>query len=811
MRLERPGKACSVTPIDSIYPPVVHLQNGEVLHVHTEDDVRRAKKELKTILYLGDILISYGDFSENGHVLVPAGYCPEWWFAEFERAILKLHGSWDATQISELYGIPLDSVQTFSKDAPRAQISYPIAAHLSKTLGVPLHPSYLFFWKLLKKDQLLFLCSALESAHLFEEEGKIKKMVLIFSEELKFILETLAIPHMLASQDHIVVEWPSAHVLVEILDLSKKEQLIAQLETQDVLTALNSISPMVLRDKAGTFIGARMGRPEKAKMRKLKGSPHTLFPVGEEGGKMRSFTAALSTGFIEADFPYYLCPSCNLETVYALCHRCGAQGIRKYFDMVAEGRMVDSKIGEKVKAYKKRKVPLKEYYDSAQKIAGCKLLPSEVLKGVRGTSNEEHLPEHLTKGLLRAKYHVFVNKDGTTRYDMSELPITHFIPEEIGTSVEKLCELGYTTDIYGTPLTQETQILELKPQDLILPGFTNLDEDACDQVMFGVARFIDDMLVNMYLQEPYYNFKHKRDLIGHLVIGLAPHISAGMVGRIIGFSQTQGMFAHPLYHASLRRDCDGDEACVMLLLDALLNLSRQFLPTKRGAKTMSAPLVLTSKLLSTEVDDQVHGLDIGFRYPLELYEAALEYKSAGELNTTEKKLMPQIKHRLDTPGQYEGMGFTHMLKDMNMGVLCSAYKTLESMNEKLEGQMKIAEMVRAVDRSGVATMVIEKHFLKDIKGNLRKFSTQTFNCTNCYTAYRRPPLSGKCNACSSGKINFTVSEGAVIKYLASTIELTNKYSVTPYLKQVITLTERSIHDVFGKDKEKQTGLNAWFG
>ena len=50
-----------------------------------------------------------------------------------------------------------------------------------------------------------------------------------------------------------------------------------------------------------------------------------------------------------------------------------------------------------------------------------------------------------------------------------------------------------------------------------------------------------------------------------------------MVGRIIGFSQTQGMLSHPMYHAALRRDCDGDEACVMLLMDSLLNFSRTYI------------------------------------------------------------------------------------------------------------------------------------------------------------------------------------------------------------------------------------------
>ncbi len=50
----------------------------------------------------------------------------------------------------------------------------------------------------------------------------------------------------------------------------------------------------------------------------------------------------------------------------------------------------------------------------------------DLIKGVRGTSNKDHIPEHLIKGILRAEHDIYVNKDGTTRYDMTQLPITHF-------------------------------------------------------------------------------------------------------------------------------------------------------------------------------------------------------------------------------------------------------------------------------------------------------------------------------------------------------------------------------------------------
>jgi DNA polymerase II large subunit len=356
----------------------------------------------------------------------------------------------------------------------------------------------------------------------------------------------------------------------------------------------------------------------------------------------------------------------------------------------------------------------------------------------------------------------------------------------------------------GKPLTDPQQILEIKPQDIIIPAGENNVEMQGDKVMINVSRFIDELLTSFYGLEAFYNIKKKEDLVGHLVLALAPHISAGMVGRIIGFSQTQGFFAHPLFHAALRRDCDGDEGSISLLLDGLLNFSRQYLPNRRGARTMDAPLVLTSKLIPSEVDDQAHGLDIVERYPLEFYEAALEYKPPWEVG------IEQINNRLGTPLQYEQMKYTLPVDDMNDGAMYSAYKSLPSMAEKLEGQMEIAKKIRAVEESFVATLTISKHFLKDTKGNLRKFSLQRFRCVACNEKYRRPPLIGRCTVCN-GKVIFTISQGSIVKYLEPSIHIAEKYGAEPYITQTLMLLKKRVESIFGKEKEKQEALGKWFG
>ena len=456
--------------------------------------------------------------------------------------------------------------------------------------------------------------------------------------------------------------------------------------------------------------------------------------------------------------------------------------------------------GEEKVTFARQEIEIRRIFDACLHKLKFKIYP-DLIKGVRGTSNKSHIPEHLIKGILRAKHDVSVNKDGTIRYDCSEVTLTHFTPREVGTSVEKLVEMGYLTDCYGAALERDDQIVELRPQDVVIPCCPESPDEPADEVLFRTGNFIDELLVRLYGMKPHYNFKTPADVVGHYIVGLAPHTSAGIVGRIVGRSKTQGFLAHPLYHAAMRRDCDGDESCISLLLDVFLNFSAKFLPETRGS-TMDAPLVLTSVLNPAEVDDMAFHVDRAWRYPIELYDAALEYKKPGEIK------VQLIEHVLGTPGQFEGMGFTHDTGDINAGVLCSAYKTLPSMGEKLEGQMDLAVKIWACDEADVARLVIEKHFIRDLKGNLRKFTQQEYRCVACNEKFRRPPLIGKCTKCS-GKILFTISEGSVVKYLEASLRLARTYGVSAYLMQDLELLERKIVDLFGKDKEKQTGLGDW--
>ncbi|MBI2652987.1 DNA polymerase II large subunit [Candidatus Woesearchaeota archaeon] len=1261
LKVERPGKATAISVCDCIEGPIVKLNDGSVIRLDGEHKAKQVSNTIKEILFLGDILISYGDFFNRAHPLPPAGYCEEWWSLEVEKGIVNMFGSLDYYKLSQLTNIDEKYLENIIKNSFFEKPDAKTAIILSKTLMVPLHPYYTYHWKTISKENFMELLKWLASAKIESEGNNIKKIILPKNEVGKRVLEVLGAPHILINDEFTIVENEDAEILYVVLRLDEKnfyEQYKGS-EIDDVLDLINSISKIKLRDKSGIFIGARMGRPEKAKVRKLDGEPHTLFPIGKEGGKLRSFQSEMEVGSVEAEFPTYFCGKCKKETILSVCEQCDTKTTKTgYCNICGLVEGTKCRHGEVIQ-YKPQRIDIGYYFKSLLKKLNMQQYP-DLIKGVRGTSSKNHIPEHFAKGILRAKYDIPVNRDGTTRYDMTQLPITHFKPKEIGTSVEELKDMGYHKDIYGLELTDSEQILELKSQDIILPKCEDAPEAGADKVLYNISLFIDELLVSLYHQKRFYNLKSEKELIGHLVVVLAPHTSAGIAGRIIGFSKTQAFFAHPLLHAATRRDClsydsyvsmkengiwkiekigalienlnptqkadnfgtfkkdisniytwsnpgqsevvevtkhqpskmlrlfledgrkieltdyhkiylkgkkekrayevkegdqltvnynknieekdieeiflpeifsdrddimlrniedylsklkplskhenfsirdsfpikfvkgflskhnkslkdlpskvkiaikrdsvsipirirlgnelmeviglyiaegylrknaskkgfyqtsiagnnqirnyvkkvfnshfslkpsyenssqvvfssrivyelfrnyfgvginakskripslflnlkkekiaallrgyfegdgsvssrdirvtcdtvseglkydlsfvlsrfsiftkfyeyekepgpkvrefylkkqkqiprfkitkiiilsnfvkkfkqigfiserknrilhelcqkepygsridfdehytypkivkieqigdkmsycfnvssehnffandilvhncDGDEASVSLLMDALLNFSRQFLPDSRGS-TQDTPLVLTSILVPTEVDDMVFDLDIVQRYPIEFYEATQNYELPWNVK------IDKFINILNSEGQYAGIGYTHPVSNINMGVKCSSYKTIPSMEDKLKGQMELADKIRAVDATDVARLVIEKHLLRDIKGNLRKFSMQQFRCSKCTEKYRRPPLIGKCLACGS-RLIFTVSEGTIIKYLEPAISLSDKYNLPPYLKQVLELTKDRVEGVFGKEKDKQEGLGRWFG
>jgi DNA polymerase II large subunit len=235
-------------------------------------------------------------------------------------------------------------------------------------------------------------------------------------------------------------------------------------------------------------------------------------------------------------------------------------------------------------------------------------------------------------------------------------------------------------------------------------------------------------------------------------------------------------------------------------LDTLLDFSRDYLPAQIGG-IMDAPLLLIPIVNTQEVQRQVHDFDVTGAYPLEFYEKTWENVEAKNIN----RLIDIIEYRLGTETQFEGFKFTTPVSNINMGNVESVYKRFKTMVEKLNNQLELAEKIEAVDAKKVALKVLTKHFIRDIAGNLRAFSTQGFRCKSCNKRFRRLPLRGVCPSCS-GQLTLTVYRGGIEKYLEAAQHLINKYGLPRYYNQRILLMKEEINALFEGKKPKQITL-----
>jgi DNA polymerase II large subunit len=774
MKTERPGKGTIGTPCDQIEGPIVLLQNGDLVQINSVDKIKRG---ISKIIDLGEILIPYGEFIENNALLPDASYVYEWWIQDLQKSVNCLPNDHSYASIIKAENDVQNIVnQDLNKTVDLTRPSYKDAFDISERYSVPLHPNFNLFWHDIERDNLTKLSRYIKEYGriIFDEE---LKLILPQNKDVKNILVDLGACHKQRDENLILDKY--SYPIIRCCGLDVSDGFIIEsknynsLDGDNTLELVTKLSGVRIQARSPFRIGTRMGRPEKAAPRKMKPPPHILFPLGNYGGNQRLLRTAAEKDKIEIEAGKRICPKCNKSTYKLFCS-CGTH------TKVVDGRIETHEINL-TNELKQAKNKIKE-----------RNIP-DTIKGVIGTISKNKTPEPLEKGILRAKHDVYVFKDGTIRFDMTDAPLTHFKPGEIGVSLKRLKDLGYTKDFLGNELKNNYQICELKVQDVIISRH-------CAEYFIQASRFIDDLLVKFYGLNKFYGIRKIQDLTGHLVIGLAPHTSAGALGRIIGFTNTQVCYAHPFYHATKRRNADGDEDGLMLLMDVLLNFSHSYVPDKRGGR-MDLPLILTTRIDPAEVDKEAHNLDTLHRYPLDFYESTMKHEHSKNLES----IMGLVSSRIGSRLQYEGFGFTHDTTDISVGPKESTYKTLKSMMDKMNVQLGLAAKIRAVDEADVAYKVIERHFLPDVLGNLRAFSKQSVRCPLCNTIYRRAPLKGICTKCN-GKLTLTVHERSIKKYLDISRKIAKQYNLPIYAQQRITLVEKSINSLFESDKVNQTKI-----
>ena len=536
LKIEYPGKATVGTPTDSIEPPVVRLENGEIRRVETREEAKELEHRIDEILFLGDMLVTYGEFIENGKKLIPSPFVDEWWELELEKALEEKD---------------MELGKDFSDRTPTPKE----AEKISRALDIRMHPRWTHHWidvepedfkelykKLLGNNHSEEKASqAIEDALIQKKDGEIVKQDM---EALKILLK---------------------------LEENNTDKLDIIEASKDIPEFIEEVSGIKIGKQSTHYMGARMGRPEKAEKRTLNGKPQLLFPCGKkEGGRMRNLSASYEQtihgekGIVREEIIHNKCTECGEVTHYSFCRECDAPADPIWFCSSCKNEYdekpeeCESCGNDRFQRYKETNIDVRGMMDEALENLGMRK-PPELLKSFRGMTSKHKHVEPIEKGLLRQKHDLYVNKDATVRYDALDIPTTHFKPREVNAPVEKLRELGYKEDINGNKLTEDDQVVALKPQDIIIPK-SEKTLPASDYFV-NVANFVDDLLEQFYGLDSFYDAEEPKDLIGCLVIGLAPHTSGGTVGRIIGFTDAKGMYAHPYWHAAKRRNClPGDVA-----------------------------------------------------------------------------------------------------------------------------------------------------------------------------------------------------------------------------------------------------------
>ena len=561
IKTELPGKAAGVVPVDSIEGPTVKLANGELRRIDDVETAKRLRNGVETIVDLGEYLVNYGEFVENNQPLAPASYAVEWWRQDLAAAGVDVQAITD------------DVTVDLTHPTPTTALTWAVE------YDAPLHPVYTYLWHDITVEQFQDFTTTIRAGEVVpvEETAVAADLtagfvvpsddVLVLDTAAGPLLTALLVEHIETDDAVFVPTWrPVVRSAGFSTALEKQWETLPDeaREWPNAMQAVNAVAPFEIRERAPTRVGNRMGRPEKSEVRELSPAVHTLFPITDAGGDQRDVAAAAThtssmqaaRGAIDVEVGIRRCTACDVQTHWPRCPECGDYIDPHYTCPDCEQTLTPDESGRVVcthcettgTAVQTKTLDLHGEYRSALETVGERETAFEILKGVKGLSSAVKTPEPLEKGILRAKHDVSVFKDGTVRYDMTDLPVTTVTPAELNVSPARFRELGYETDIHGDDLRHGDQLVELNVQDIVL-------SNGAAEHMYKTANFVDDLLSSYYDMAPYYELEEPADIVGELVFGMAPHTSAAVVGRVVGIADVSAGYAHPYFHAAKRRNC----------------------------------------------------------------------------------------------------------------------------------------------------------------------------------------------------------------------------------------------------------------
>ncbi|GIR08130.1 MAG: hypothetical protein CM15mP18_4590 [Methanobacteriota archaeon] len=254
-----------------------------------------------------------------------------------------------------------------------------------------------------------------------------------------------------------------------------------------------------------------------------------------------------------------------------------------------------------------------------------------------------------------------------------------------------MLDLGYTHDHTGEPLERDDQVLEMFPQDFIVAANAKGNSSSARR-RSSMTCWSDSTNAGL-LQRP-----HAEDLVGHPFVPCAAHLWWGVVAH----HRLGGLFwrlRSPLFHAAKRRNWTATRmpSCPHGRFAQLQ--PRCILPANRGARWTL--LVLTTRLNPTEVDGSPErGLCM-------VLEAAFYEATQQAPPKTVIEMMESLNADLVRWRPFADTASRTIARPWTVGLRLSL-QDLETMIDKMNGQLGLGHRLRGVDIRLVASSVIRR-------------------------------------------------------------------------------------------------------
>ncbi len=571
---------CTLQPVIDIRPPIVLLKNEKVIALSDAQAVSEIKENIEKILSFGDIICSSDDlflltkvgFKEEKKSKIKCSFCETCWLEDLTMALQK-----KKTTISEEKLELINQLVFYLKMKQFEHIEFETLKEICAVLEISLPPDYTPFWSSLSAHDFKSFLMLLKKIKFLEpiNQQYFLDITNLAEEEHSFLKEIFI---------KLLITFESFEGKIKVsknwFDLLKYIQSTVEnfdtIETDEggIEAIISTVFPHTFSFYPTIKMPIKLRRIFTNDLKKTLPPIHTLFPrpletdvepnllyLLKKSEKKYTFVLNLRqcSDFHEPTF-LYKCPECSKRTNLIFeCER---------------GHLVNSEIcdvcGSVAVSYKKWTISGNDLLKLTYNVS----VTTPTLLSPLQIRKTTPFYEDLRKGILRAKYGLYVSLDGTTRILLQNQVLTHFRLKDIGLSVETARKLGYFYDLAGKKIENDDQIIALYPTDIVLG---ERDYEWFEKL----THFIDDEIVKIYGQKPYFNLKNPTDLIGHIIVGIPPNGSIGRLGRIIGLLKNEhGCFAHPHWHVSKNRTANGDIDSYTFALDVLINFSKNLAETQ---------------------------------------------------------------------------------------------------------------------------------------------------------------------------------------------------------------------------------------